>query len=83
MYDCIDGLFELCKHQAFDVNKIKIYIEENQMSSEEVTRATLKLCDYGMFSYSDYLYQKETEPQPHELSTYNWESLFNILIDNG
>ena len=83
MSNRINGLFELCKQQPFDVDEIKIYIKENQLSSEEVTRATLKLCDYGMFSYSDYLYQNEKEPQPHELSTYNWELLFNILIDNG
>ena len=79
----IDGLFELCKLQPFDIDEIKSYIKENQISGEEITRATLKLCDYGMFSYSDYIYQKEKEPQPHELITYKWESLFDVLIDNG
>ena len=79
----IDGLYELCKEQPFDIEKIKRYIQNNNMNSEEVTRAALKLCDHGMFSYGDYLYYNEKEPQPEELSTYNWELLFNVLIDNG
>lgn len=79
----IDGLYELCKEQPFDTEKIKKYIQNNNMNSEAVTRAALKLCDHGMFSYSDYIYQNEKEPQPEELSTYNWELLFNVLIDNG
>lgn len=83
MVDCIDGLFELCKEQPFDTEKIQGFIASNNMNSEEVTRAALKLCDYGMFSYSDYLYEYEKEPQPNDLRTYNWELLFNILIDNG
>ena len=83
MADCIDGLFELCKKQPFDIEKIQYFITSNNMNSEEVTRAALKLCDYGMFSYSDYLYEYEKEPQPSDLRTYNWEQLFNILIDNG
>ena len=53
------------------------------MNSEEVTRAVLKLCDYGMFSYSDYFYEYEKEPQPSDLRTHNREQLFNVLIDNG
>lgn len=80
---CIDGLFELCKEQPFDTEKIQGFIASNNMNSEEVTRAALKLCDYGMFSYSDYLFEHEKEPQPNDLRTYNWELLFNILIDNG
>ena len=83
MYNSIDGLFELCKEQPFDVQKIQNYISSNQMTSEEVTRATLKLCEYGYWSYSDYFFVKNKEPQPEELPTYNWESLFDILIDNG
>ena len=83
MYNSIDGLFELCKEQPFDVQKIQNYISSNQMTSEEVTRATLKLCDYGDLSYTDYFFVKNKEPQPEELPTYNWESLFDILIDNG
>lgn len=79
----IDGLVELCKEQPFDIEKIECFITSNNMNSEEVTRAALKLCDYGMFSYSDYLYMYEKEPQPSDLCTYNWELLFNVLIDNG
>ena len=79
----IDGLYELCKEQPFDTEKIKRYIENNNMNGEAVTRAALKLCDHGMFSYSDYLYHNEKEAKPEELSTYNWELLFNTLIDNG
>lgn len=79
----IDGLYELCKEQPFDIEKIKQHIKNNNMNSEAVTRAALKLCDHGMFSYSDYLYHNEKEPKPEELSTYNWELLFNTLIDNG
>ena len=83
MNNHIESLFNLCKEQPFSIDKIKNYIAENQMSGEEVTRAALKLCNYGTFSYSEYIYHNNTEPEPHELSTYNWETLFDILIDNG
>ncbi len=83
MEACISGLFELCKQQPFDIEKIQCFITSNNMNSEEVTRAALKLCDYGMFAYSEYLYEYEKEPQPSDLCTYNWEQLFNLLIDNG
>ena len=83
MADYIDGLFELCKEQPFDVKRIQDFIIKNNMNSEEVTRAALKLCDYGMFSYGDYLYNYEKEPMPSDLCTYNWEQLFNVLIEHG
>ena len=54
----IDGLYELCKEQPFDVQKIQNYISSNQMTSEAVTRATLKLCDYGDLSYTEYFFVK-------------------------
>ena len=76
-------LFELCTEQPFDEGKIRKYISENKMSSEEVTRTALKLCDHGFCSYSDYLYEHEKEPLPEELETYNWEALFDILIECG
>lgn len=78
-----EKLFELCAEQLFDEGKIRKYISENKMNSEEVTRTALKLCDHGFCSYSDYLYEYEKEPLPEELETYNWESLFDILIESG
>lgn len=78
-----EKLFELCAEQPFDKEKIKIFISDNKMNCEEVTRTALKLCDHGFCSYSDYLYEYEKEPLPEELETYNWESLFDILIDSG
>ena len=83
MLDYIDGLFELCKAQPFDIEKIERFIAENNMSNEEVTRSALKLCDYGAFSYSDYVYEYNIEPVPCNLRTCNWELLFNVLLDNG
>lgn len=83
MSNRIEGLFELCKEQPFDIQKIQNYISANQMTSEEVTRATLKLCDYGNLCYTEYFFVNDKEPQPEELPTYNWEVLFDILIDNG
>ena len=79
----IDTLFELCKQQPFDIEKIEKYIREKKLSSEEVTRAAIKLCDYGMISRGEFIYENEREPLPEELPTYNWELLFNILIQNG
>lgn len=79
----IDGLFELCKQKPFKTDEINKYICTNKMSSEEITKAALKLCDYGSFSYSEYIYANNKEPQPHELPTYNWELLFDVLIENG
>ena len=79
----IDALLELCKRQPFDIEKIEKYIRGNKLSSEEVTRAAIKLCDYGMISRGEFTYENEREPLPEELPTYNWEFLFNILIQNG
>ena len=62
MMDRIDGLCKLCMKQPFDIEEIQCFIKSNNMNSEEVTRAALKLCDYGMFSYSDYLYEYEKNP---------------------
>lgn len=83
MEERIETLFNLCKEQPFDIRKIEDYIRENKMTSEEITRTAIKLCDYGNFSYSDYLWQYEKEPLPEDLETYNWETLFDILIENG
>ena len=52
MVNKIDGLFEICKEQPIDAKKIQSFITENNMNSEEITRTALKLCDYGMFSYT-------------------------------
>lgn len=78
-----EHLFELCKEQPFSTEKIKNYIVDNKMNSEEVTRTTIKLCDYGIWSYSDYWNENNQEPLPEELKTHNWENLFDILIENG
>lgn len=78
-----EKLFKLCAEQPFDEEKIRKFISDSKMNSEEVTRTALKLCDYGFCSYSDYLYEHEKEPLPEELETYNWEALFNILIESG
>lgn len=83
MVPYIDELLELCKKQPFNIEDIQEFIEGNDVSSEEVTRVALQLCDYGMFSYSDYIFHNNKEPQPRDLRTYNWEALFDLLIDNG
>lgn len=79
----IDGLFELCKEQPFDIKKIENYIRNNKLNSEIITRTALKLCDYGFCAYGDYIYENDKKPKPQELPTYNWEVLFNALIENG
>ena len=79
----IEQLFELCKEQPFDTIKIQNYITANKMTSEEVTRTAIKLCNYGFGSRSDYLYEHNIEPLPSDLKTYNWEILFDILIEAG
>lgn len=79
----IEHLFVLCKEQPFNIEKIKNYIIDNKMDSEQVTRVAIKLCNYGACSYSEYLYQNEKEPLPGDLITYNWEELFDVLIEMG
>lgn len=79
----IDTLVELCKEQPFDTEKIQAYITQHNMHGEAVTRAALKLCDYGNFSVREHLWANEEWPKPEELVTYNWEMLFNTLLDNG
>ena len=83
MRKCIQELIELCKKQPLDLQEIERFITDNGMNSEEVTRAALEVCDYGMFSYADYLYEHKREPHPGELRTYNWEKLFDAFIANG
>ena len=51
----IEQLFELCKEQPFDTIKIQNYITSNKMTSEEVTKTAIELCEYGMWSYADFL----------------------------
>ena len=83
MSNHIETLLELCKEQPFDTEKIQNYITTNKMNSEQITQTAIKLCEYGMWSYSDCLSENKKEPLPEELRTYNWESLFNILLENG
>ena len=83
MSNHIETLLELCKEQPFDTEKIQNYITTNKMNSEQITQTAIKLCEYGMWSYSNYLSENRKEPLPEELRTYNWESLFNILLENG
>lgn len=79
----IEYLFELCKEQPFNIEKIKNYIIDNKMNSEQVTWVAIMLCNYGACSYIEYLYEKEKEPSLGDLCTYNWEELFNALIEMG
>ena len=79
----MEVLFELCKQQPFDIEKIKNYIHNNKLNSEIITRTAIELCDYGFCARSDYIYENEKEPLPQELPTYNWELLFNVFIENG
>jgi hypothetical protein len=79
----IDNLFEFCKKQPFDIEKIENYIQNNKLNSEIITRTAIKLCDYGFCSYLDYIEENDKEPMPQELPTYNWETLFNVFIENG
>ena len=83
MLSHIESLFKLCKEQPFSREKIRKYILENQMDSEAVTRTALKLCNYCFCSCSDYLYKNTKDPLPEELITYNWEELFDVLIETG
>lgn len=83
MSDQINTLVQLCLEQPFSVEKIQNYITENKMDTEAVTRAALAVCDKGHFAYVDYWYINNREPQPQELITYNWESLFDVLLQNG
>lgn len=83
MSNHIETLFELCKEQPFSKEKIKNYITNNKMNSEEITRVAIKLCNYGLGSHFDYLYENNKEPLPSDLITYNWEELFDIFIEMG
>ena len=54
----IDGLVEFCKEQPFSTKKIVNYIHANKMTSEEVTRAALKICEYISMEWKVYLWSK-------------------------
>lgn len=79
----IEALVELCKEQPFSVEKIQGYISRNAMDSEAVTRAALALCEYGEFDAREYEYRHGKLPEPEELVTHNWETLFDLLLANG
>ena len=82
MKERINSLVQLCKEQPFNVEKIQSYILDNKLNSEEITRAAIEVCEYGMFAYGDFRFDQNREPEPHELRTYNWETLFDIFIEN-
>lgn len=67
----IENLIALFCEQPFYVAKIDKYINENKMSSEEVTRAAIKVCDYGEMGYVNFIYEYGREPEPEELAAYN------------
>ena len=48
MANHIEQLFELCKEQPFDTEKIQNYITTNKMNSEQITQTAIKLCEYGI-----------------------------------
>lgn len=79
----IKNLVALCEEQPFSVEKIQAYICDNKLNSEEITRAAIAVCEYGMFSYDTFRFQNNREPQPQELITYNWERLFDVFIEHG
>ena len=79
----IETLVQLCLEQPFCVEKIQKHITENKMDSEAVTRAAIRLCDEALGAYADFVYINSREPQPQELITYNWETLFDVLLTNG
>lgn len=81
--ELIEKLVALCCEQPFDVVEIQRFITENALNSEEVTKASIDICEYGNFDYGYYLYDNEKEPNADELKTYNWDKLFDVLIDNG
>lgn len=83
MTERIDLLVQLCKEQPFSTDKIQTYILNNKLNSEEITRVAIEVCEYGMFAYGDFWFHQNREPEPHELRTYNWETLFDIFIENG
>ena len=83
MKERINSLVQLCKEQPFNVEKIQAYILGNKLNSEEITRAAIELCEYGMFAYDEFRYHNKRDPEPQELETYHWEQLFDILIENG
>ncbi len=83
MTERINSLIQLCKEQPFNVDKIQRYVLENKLNSEEITRVAIDLCEYGMFAYGDFWFDQNREPEPHELRTHNWETLFDIFIENG
>ena len=83
MPNYIDGFYELCIEQPFNAEKINTYIHNNKMTAEDITCTAIKVCDYGMFSYGEYLCENNKEPMPQDLVTYNWEALFNVFIENG
>ncbi len=79
----IKAFVELCKETPLSVDKIQTYIIKNKLNSEEITRAAIELCEYGMFAYDEFRYHNKRDPEPQELETYHWEQLFDILIENG
>ena len=76
-------LTNLCLEKPLSLEKIQYYITQNDMDSEEVTRAAIELCEKGEFDCVDFFEKNKRMPNPDELITFRWEELFDLFLANG
>jgi len=79
----IKNLYELCIKQPFDVEQIRAYICNHNIDRESITRVAIKLCEYVEFEYAEYIDRYNVEPRPEEMKSYNWDKLFEVLVESG
>ena len=81
--DRIDGLFSLCANTNIDLDKIESYIVGSNMTSEDVTKAALRLVDKYEYEVDSFKNDYGRMPEKEELVTSNWLSLFELFLKHG
>ncbi len=76
-------LFDLCAKSIIDLDKIEAYIVGAKLSGADITRTAISLAEEFAWEIGAFKSRCERDPEPSELVTSNWLSLFNLFIPYG
>lgn len=81
--DAVAGLFDLCNRINPDLSDVENYIVQNGMTSEEITRAAIRLAARNCYETIEFIYMHDRAPRADELVSTNWCGLFDVLLRHG
>lgn len=76
-------LIEICTKKPADIAEIKSNIQTNNLTTEEITRSAIKLCDKYGCAKMEFIYHNNRQPLPEELPTFRFEEIFDVFIEAG